>query len=279
MSKLANPIPIFLDGRGALLDAGYIYIGTAGADPEVPANRLSLFWDKALTIPAAQPLRTLGGVIVNGANLGFVYFAQADFSMVIRDADAQLVAYLPTALDQGVVSYQPLDSDLTAIAALATTSFGRSALTLADAASLRALGGLGAASLLAVATAAEYRANVANRVLTTDQVWAAAAPVPLAQAGGTVAVDLSTGLNFTLAMSNGPWTLDNPQNSRPGAEGSIEITQDATGGRVLSFGNNWKFAGGSDPVLSTAPNAKDVLSFKVLADGVSTIGSLIKAIG
>lgn len=37
---------------------------------------------------------------------------------------------------------QPLDSDLTAIAALATTSFGRSVLTQADAAALRTLAGL-----------------------------------------------------------------------------------------------------------------------------------------
>jgi hypothetical protein len=37
--------------------------------------------------------------------------------------------------------YQPLDSDLTAIAALTTTSFGRSALTVADAAALRTLAG------------------------------------------------------------------------------------------------------------------------------------------
>lgn len=39
--------------------------------------------------------------------------------------------------------YQPLDSDLSAIAALATVAFGRSLLTLADAAALRTLAGLG----------------------------------------------------------------------------------------------------------------------------------------
>jgi hypothetical protein len=41
---------------------------------------------------------------------------------------------------------QPLDSDLTAIAALSTTSFGRSVLALADAAALRTLAGLGTAA-------------------------------------------------------------------------------------------------------------------------------------
>jgi hypothetical protein len=68
VTKLINPRPIFLDGRGALLDAGYIYYRDVGTDPEVEANQIAVFWDKALTIPAAQPLRTLGGVIMNGAN-------------------------------------------------------------------------------------------------------------------------------------------------------------------------------------------------------------------
>jgi hypothetical protein len=118
MTKLVNPVPLFLDGRGALLDAGYIYIGTSGNDPEILANRLNLFWDKALTLPAPQPLRTLGGAIVNGHDLAFVYFAEADFSIAIKDADSSLVAYVPSAFDLAGGSYQPLDADLTAIAAL-----------------------------------------------------------------------------------------------------------------------------------------------------------------
>lgn len=50
-----------------------------------------------------------------------------------------------TAAD-GDAAYQPLDSDLTAIAALATTSFGRSLLALADAAALLSAAGAAAAS-------------------------------------------------------------------------------------------------------------------------------------
>jgi hypothetical protein len=45
-------------------------------------------------------------------------------------------ANVPT-ITQADARYQPLDSDLTAIAALATTSFGRALLALADAAALR----------------------------------------------------------------------------------------------------------------------------------------------
>lgn len=49
----------------------------------------------------------------------------------------------PTTLSgYGITDGQPLDSDLTAIAALATTTFGRSLLALADASALRTAGGL-----------------------------------------------------------------------------------------------------------------------------------------
>jgi hypothetical protein len=48
-----------------------------------------------------------------------------------------------------VAGLQPLDSDLTAIAALATTTFGRALLTMADAPTLRSVAGLGTAALSA----------------------------------------------------------------------------------------------------------------------------------
>lgn len=267
MTKLVNPVPLFLDGRGALLDAGYIYVGAVGTDPEVGANQLALFWDKALTIPAAQPLRTLGGVIVNGMNIGQPYFAEIDFSTTIRDADGQLVGYFPTAFDLGGVAYQPLDADLTAIAALASTAYGRAFLTIANQAALQALVGIGSAALLDVATAAQFRANTADKVLDTDAVWAAAASVPLAQVAGAVAVDLNLGFNFTLAMTGTPWTLSNPTNGKDGQTGKIEITQDATGNRALTFAANWLFVGAIDPVLTNTANARDVLHYCVLADG------------
>jgi hypothetical protein len=60
MSRLANPLPIFLDGRGALLDAGYIYIGTVNTDPEILANQLPLFWDAALYHSGTSALADLG---------------------------------------------------------------------------------------------------------------------------------------------------------------------------------------------------------------------------
>lgn len=78
----------------------------------------------------------------------------------------EIVASLANGSGGGEGVYQPLDSDLSAIAALSTTTFGRALLTLAGAAELRAAAELGTAAELRAAaelgTAAEL--NVADLV-------------------------------------------------------------------------------------------------------------------
>jgi hypothetical protein len=144
MTKVLNPQPLFLNGQGTMVDGGYIYVGIVDMDPEVVVNRLPLFWDKNKTIPAAQPLRTLGGVIVNGQNPAFVFLNESNYSISIKDADHVLVQYNPNAMETGdpPALYQPLDSDLTAIAALSTTAYGRNLLTLANQAALKSATGI-----------------------------------------------------------------------------------------------------------------------------------------
>ena len=132
--RLDNPFPLFLDSGGALLQNGRIYMGVAGQDPET--HPLETFWDDGLSVPAFQPFRTRGGVIVNGTNPAFVYADGEDYSIRVRDADGGEIYFLSSVAVTGV-EYQPLDSDLTAIAALTTTSFGRSLLTLANQAAMK----------------------------------------------------------------------------------------------------------------------------------------------
>jgi hypothetical protein len=62
---------------------------------------------------------------------------------VVTSVNSQTGDVVLAASDVGA---QPVDSDLTAIAALTTTAFGRALLELADAAALRAAGGLGTAA-------------------------------------------------------------------------------------------------------------------------------------
>lgn len=140
MQRLENPFPLFFDEHGALVDAGYIYVGVADADPEV--SPVDVFWDAALTIPAAQPLRTRGGIISNAGTPALVFMAVADYSLRVRDADGNLISYIPAASGGGGVSYQPLDADLTAIAAVGTAAFGRSLLAAVSAAAAKALLGI-----------------------------------------------------------------------------------------------------------------------------------------
>lgn len=144
MTKLSNPVPIYLDTRGGLLDGGYIYVGEAYTDPQIEANQLALFWDAALTIPAAQPLRTLGGFIVNGGNTGFVFMAEDDYSLTVLDQNEVLVpgGSVPSIQEAAGVDYQPLDADLTTISGQANTSFGLALLTLANTAALKSATGI-----------------------------------------------------------------------------------------------------------------------------------------
>jgi len=139
MQKVGNPIPLFLDARGLLMDAGKIYLGEANADPQT--NPIVAYWDEALTIVAEQPLRTLGGRIVNVTNPASVFIAEADYSMRITDFDDVLVDYSPSVFADSS-SFQPLDVDLTTISGQANTPYGLALLTLANQAALATATGI-----------------------------------------------------------------------------------------------------------------------------------------
>lgn len=82
-SKVLPPYPQFHDIDGRPLDAGYIYIGEAGKNPEV--YPIPVFWDEALTIPAAQPLRTRNGYISKNGKAGKVYIAENSCSISVKN--------------------------------------------------------------------------------------------------------------------------------------------------------------------------------------------------
>jgi hypothetical protein len=126
VQKLGNPVPLFLDATGRLLDGGKIFVGIKDGDPET--DPIATFFDSALTIHANQPIRTLGGFIVNGINPASAFIAEEDYSMRVYDSLDNLVEYSPSVFAAGA-SFQPLDTDLTAIAALTTQPYGRSLLT------------------------------------------------------------------------------------------------------------------------------------------------------
>jgi len=83
------PFPVFQDRDGQPLDAGYVWIG----QPYLPSqtNPLQVYFDRDLTIPAAQPLRTLNGYISNAGTPAQVYVDSPNFSILVQDKKGILI--------------------------------------------------------------------------------------------------------------------------------------------------------------------------------------------
>lgn len=133
-TQVGNPFPMFYDLRGRPLDRGSVYIGAVGEDPEL--SPIDVFADIGLTDAVAQPITTIGGLLSREGNPIFAFVDEQQYSIRVKDADGATV-YYSGAANPSAANFQPLDSDLTAIAALATTPFGRALLTQATASDLR----------------------------------------------------------------------------------------------------------------------------------------------
>tara|TARA_A200000159_G_scaffold61730_1_gene57125 strand:- start:9 stop:509 length:501 start_codon:yes stop_codon:yes gene_type:complete len=87
--------------------------------------------------------------------------------------------------------------------------------------------------------------------------------------GATITPDFAASNNFTLTLTATGRTLANPTNITAGQSGVIVINQDGTGSRTITtYGSYFKFAGGTDPTLSTGANALDVLSYYCVSSTV-----------
>lgn len=118
------------------------------------------------------------------------------------------------------------------------------------------------------ATAVEvWTGTATTKYVSPDKLLDAAAPTALVD-GATVTPDFNAGFNFEWTIG-GSRTLANPSNAKSGQSGTIKVVQDATGSRIVTYGNNWRFPGGSASagVLSTAANATDLIAYTVGTDG------------
>jgi len=86
--SIQPPYPAFAGADGQPLENGYIWIGTVNLNPQV--NPISVYWDEALTIPAAQPIRTLNGYpSYQGTPSRF--YAGSDYSIQVLDSKGSVV--------------------------------------------------------------------------------------------------------------------------------------------------------------------------------------------
>ncbi len=155
-----------------------------------------------------------GIVTLGPGDVGAATAAQGTLaSTAIQPAalSSTLSSYLTIA--NGALTYQPLDADLTAIAALTTTSYGRSALTLANAAAGRTWLELGTAATAAIgdfATPAALSAGLTGKadlvggVVPTSQIPAIALVQYLGQVNSQAAM-------LALRGQGGDWCIRTDQ--------------------------------------------------------------------
>jgi len=199
-------------------------------------------------------------------------YAAASHTHAIAD-----VTGLQTALDgkQAAGSYQPLDADLTSIAALATTTYGRGLLTLADAAAFTAGANTFTSSLKGLAPASG--GGTAN-FLRADGSWAA--PTATAAAGGA---DRSVQFNNSTAIAgadrvdidaSGNLRLDHSGTSTiPGADQTALIPQrmGAGGGRLMP---RWRMEDGTFCTLQASIARNSVYHAQAIGNATTSLAPM-----
>jgi hypothetical protein len=89
---IVQPYKVFADANGLPLEAGFIYIGQPNQNPEV--YPLTAYWDDAISVTAAQPIRTMAGFPKRNGTPSNIYTA-TDYSITIRDKNGALVFSAP----------------------------------------------------------------------------------------------------------------------------------------------------------------------------------------
>jgi hypothetical protein len=134
----------------------------------------------------------------------------------------------------------------------------------------------------AVTLASGDVSGVGGALLSGNNAWTAGQAVTPTTGGtqspaGTFTPDFSLSNSVTLTFGAGNLTIANPTGVKAGQSYVIALTQDATGSRTVTWGTNYKWAGGTAPTLSTAASAKDIIS--CWADTTTTINCTLAVKG
>lgn len=85
MTDILNPFPYFPEaGTG-----GYIYVGSAGSDART--TPITVYRDEALTVPWAQPIRTINGYPAYQGAQARIYASPNTFSLTVLDKNSRVV--------------------------------------------------------------------------------------------------------------------------------------------------------------------------------------------
>lgn len=96
-TSIQSPFPLFTDIDGQPLEAGLIWLGTAGNNPI--SSPITAYWDAALTQVVTQPVTTRGGYPMNGSSIGRLY-VNADYSILVQNRVGSTVLSAPNATER-----------------------------------------------------------------------------------------------------------------------------------------------------------------------------------
>ena len=103
IKMITHPFQYFTDNNGEPLESGIIYIGEAGLNPE--AHPINIFWDRDFLYPAAQPIRTINGLPVRGGTPSTIYTPEADYSILIRDKNQEIIYSVLTSSEGVAIEF------------------------------------------------------------------------------------------------------------------------------------------------------------------------------
>lgn len=89
MTMFLAPYTAIADIDGSPLDAGFLFFGEYGKDPE--SFPVDVFWDADFTVPAAQPIRTRNGYPVRNGSPAKVYLKDAQHSIAIKNRNKAFI--------------------------------------------------------------------------------------------------------------------------------------------------------------------------------------------
>jgi hypothetical protein len=119
--SIQPPFPLISDIDGQPLEDGYIWIGVANLPPI--GNPIAVYWDAALTTPAALPVRTRGGYPVNAGTPARLYVG-SDYSILVQNKNGSTLYSAPEATEAyggGIINASVVVYDPAGLGAVPTT--------------------------------------------------------------------------------------------------------------------------------------------------------------
>lgn len=171
-------------------------------------------------------------------------------------------------LDAGTSTFKKINAGTIASASVAGVSSLNGltgGLTIANGQAIQSIGASGSTITISadVATSSDYFAGTSNKLLDASVVYSTETTTTY---GSTTTFSADTFVNTAVTLTGNISTVTF-SSIKAGQCGNIRFIQDGTGGRTLpsTFNANFRWQNGVQPLLSTAANSVDLLSFCCMA--------------